>query len=54
MIGSFRGLQLTTKLYTDRVRHFAHYPGPDGHPHLCGRRARGVNSADHLWLSSRR
>ncbi|GAA5706847.1 hypothetical protein Save01_07706 [Streptomyces avermitilis] len=46
------GLQLTTKLYTDRVCHFAHYPGPDGHPHLCGRRARGVNSADHLYVKS--
>ncbi|MFH8470357.1 hypothetical protein [Streptomyces sp. NPDC017991] len=46
------GLQLTTKLYTDRVCHFAHHPGPDGHPHLCGRRARGVNSADHLYVRS--
>ncbi|UXY33240.1 hypothetical protein [Streptomyces sp. HUAS TT20] len=46
------GLQLTTKLYTDRVCHFAHYPGPDGHPHVCGRRARGVNSADHLYVKS--
>ncbi|MFD9240663.1 hypothetical protein ACFV0D_01745 [Streptomyces sp. NPDC059556] len=46
------GLQLTTKLYTDRVCHFAHYPGPDGHPHLCGRRARGVASADHLYVKS--
>ncbi|MEU5499806.1 hypothetical protein [Streptomyces griseofuscus] len=46
------GLQLTTKLYTDRVCHFAHHPGPDGHPHLCGRRARGVSSADHLYAKS--
>jgi hypothetical protein len=23
------GLQLMTKLYTDRVCHFAHHPGPD-------------------------
>ncbi|MFI1606962.1 hypothetical protein ACH4YN_33255 [Streptomyces griseofuscus] len=46
------GLQLTTKLYTDRVCHFAHHPGPDGHPHLCGRRARGVSSADHLYVKS--
>ncbi|MGX1913573.1 zinc finger domain-containing protein [Streptomyces phaeochromogenes] len=44
------GLRLTTKLYTDR--HFAHHPGPDGHPHLCGRRARGVSSADHLYVKS--
>ncbi|GAA2523907.1 hypothetical protein [Streptomyces longisporus] len=46
------GLQLTTKLYTDRVCHFAHHPGPDGHPHLCGRRARGISSADHLYVKS--
>ncbi|MFE1271284.1 hypothetical protein [Streptomyces sp. NPDC058758] len=46
------GLQLTTKLYTDRVCHFAHYPGPDGHPHLCGRSARGVASADHLYVKA--
>ncbi|UYQ66336.1 hypothetical protein [Streptomyces peucetius] len=46
------GMQLTTKLYTDRVCHFAHHPGPDGHPHLCGRRARGVASADHLYVKS--
>ncbi|MGW6972028.1 hypothetical protein [Streptomyces sp. NPDC054952] len=29
------GGQLTTKLYTDRVYHFAHHPGTD---RLCGRR----------------
>ncbi|MDQ0904098.1 hypothetical protein QFZ22_000083 [Streptomyces canus] len=46
------GLQLTTKLYTDRVCHFAHHPGRDGHPHVCGRRARGVSSADHLYVKS--
>lgn len=46
------GAQLTTKLYTDRVCHFAHHPGPDGHPHICGRRARGVSSADHLYVKS--
>ncbi|MFG2841118.1 hypothetical protein ACGFYE_39780 [Streptomyces zaomyceticus] len=46
------GLQLTTKLYTDRVCHFAHYPGPDGHPHLCGRSARDVASADHLYVKA--
>ncbi|MCX4902333.1 hypothetical protein [Streptomyces sp. NBC_00892] len=46
------GGRLTTKLYTDRVCHFAHHPGPDGLPHLCGRRARGVNSADHLYVKS--
>ncbi|MFI9041788.1 hypothetical protein [Streptomyces sp. NPDC053726] len=46
------GGQLTTKLYTDRVCHFAHHPGPDGLPHVCGRHARGVASADHLYVKS--
>ncbi|SEB60445.1 hypothetical protein SAMN05428939_0158 [Streptomyces sp. TLI_105] len=46
------GLQLTTELYTDRVCHFAHHPGPDGHPHLCGRRSRAVAGADHLYGKS--
>ncbi|NUK23706.1 hypothetical protein HRW08_13645 [Streptomyces lunaelactis] len=46
------GGQLTTKLYTDRVCHFAHHPGPDGVPHVCGRRSRGVASADHLYVKS--
>ncbi|MBC2906766.1 hypothetical protein [Streptomyces cupreus] len=46
------GGQLTTKLYTDRVCHFAHRPDPDGLPHVCGRRARDVSSADHLYLKA--
>ncbi|WP_331762853.1 hypothetical protein [Streptomyces anulatus] len=46
------GGQLTTKLYTDRSCHFAHHPDPDGLPHVCGRTARGVNSADHLYVKS--
>ncbi|MEV6532798.1 hypothetical protein AB0M86_24955 [Streptomyces sp. NPDC051639] len=46
------GGQLTTKLYTDRVCHFAHHPDPDGEPHECRRRARGVASADHLYVKS--
>ncbi|MFB7852429.1 hypothetical protein ACFC34_36190 [Streptomyces sp. NPDC056053] len=46
------GAQLTTKLYTDRVCHFAHHPGPDAQPHICGRRARGISSADHLYVKS--
>ncbi|KUM95745.1 hypothetical protein AQI95_43070 [Streptomyces yokosukanensis] len=46
------GGQLTTKLYTDRVCHFAHHADPDGLPHVCGRRARGVNSADHLYVKA--
>ncbi|MFE9476202.1 hypothetical protein ACFYOR_34945 [Streptomyces griseofuscus] len=46
------GSQLTTKLYTDRACHFAHHPDPDGLPHVCGRRSRGVDSADHLYVRS--
>ncbi|WP_050501525.1 MULTISPECIES: hypothetical protein [unclassified Streptomyces] len=46
------GGQLTTKLYTDRVCHFAHNPGGEGHRPLCGRSSRGVNSADHLYVKS--
>jgi hypothetical protein len=46
------GGQLTTKLYTDRVCHFALHPDPDGLPHVCGRRARDVSSADHLYLKA--
>ncbi|MET9986197.1 zinc finger domain-containing protein [Streptomyces rochei] len=46
------GGQLTTKLYTDRACHFAHHPDPDGLPHVCGRRFRGVDSADHLYVRS--
>ncbi|WP_445521362.1 zinc finger domain-containing protein [Streptomyces sp. NEAU-174] len=46
------GGQLTTKLYTDRVCHFAHHPDPDGLPHVCRRRSRGVASADHLYVKA--
>ncbi|MFJ6140318.1 hypothetical protein [Kitasatospora sp. NPDC092286] len=46
-----RGDQLTTKLYTDRVCHFAHFPDPTGQ-HVCERRARDVASADHLYVKS--
>lgn len=46
------GGRLTTKLYTDRACHFAHLPDPDGLPHVCGRRSRGVDSADHLYVRS--
>ncbi|MFJ5548667.1 hypothetical protein [Streptomyces sp. NPDC093225] len=46
------GAQLTTKLYTDRVCHFAHHPGADGEPHMCGRASRGVSSADHLYVKA--
>ncbi|MCP2313987.1 hypothetical protein [Kitasatospora paracochleata] len=45
------GAQLATKLYTDRVCHFAHFPDPTGE-HVCGRRARSVSSADHLYAKA--
>ncbi|MFE7332322.1 hypothetical protein ACFU8W_47225 [Streptomyces sp. NPDC057565] len=43
------GHQLTTKLYTSRVCHFAHLPDPEG-TSACGRKASGVASADHLYI----
>ncbi|MFD7558868.1 hypothetical protein ACFV9E_30580 [Streptomyces sp. NPDC059835] len=46
------GIQLTTKLYTDRVCHFAHHPGAEAVGHECRRRARGVSSADHLYVKA--
>ncbi|MEV7903806.1 hypothetical protein [Streptomyces anulatus] len=33
-------------------RRFAHHSGPDGRPHVCGRRTRSVNSADRLSAKS--
>ncbi|MFD6115558.1 hypothetical protein ACFWG0_36490 [Streptomyces yangpuensis] len=44
------GKQLSTKLYLDRVCHFAHYPEAGGVGHVCGRVANGIASADHLYL----
>lgn len=44
------GKQLSTKLYLDRVCHFAHYPEAGGVGHLCARVATGIASADHLYL----
>ncbi|TDC68283.1 hypothetical protein E1283_27630 [Streptomyces hainanensis] len=46
------GGELTAKRYTDRVCHFSHNPGPEGTARECGRRARGVSSADHLYVKS--
>ena len=42
------GRQLATKIYVDRVCHFAHLASSDGH---CGRAHRGQDSADHLYIS---
>ncbi|MEU7151264.1 hypothetical protein AB0B15_25050 [Streptomyces sp. NPDC045456] len=46
------GRQLTTKLYVDRVCHFAHHPDPDTTRPPCARRARDVASADHLYVKA--
>ncbi|MFI1869512.1 hypothetical protein [Streptomyces jumonjinensis] len=46
------GRQLTTKLYTDRVCHFAHHADADPHRAPCARRARDVTSADHLYVKA--
>ncbi|MFI1284335.1 hypothetical protein ACH4U5_26915 [Streptomyces sp. NPDC020858] len=37
-----RGVQLTTKLYTDRACHFAHHPGAELGVRCEGRAARTV------------
>ncbi|MEU7031393.1 hypothetical protein AB0A60_32455 [Streptomyces sp. NPDC046275] len=44
------GGQLTTRRGNARVSHFAHFPDPDGLLPPCGRRSRGVASADHLYV----
>ncbi len=46
------GRQLTTKLYVDRVCHFAHYADADTTRQPCARRARDVTSADHLYVKA--
>ncbi|KOU41468.1 hypothetical protein ADK55_28685 [Streptomyces sp. WM4235] len=44
------GGQLLTRRGNVRVSHFAHFPDPDGLLPQCGRRSRGVASADHLYV----
>ncbi|MER5615889.1 hypothetical protein [Streptomyces sp. NPDC002215] len=44
------GGQLLTRRGNVRVSHFAHFPDPDGVLPPCGRRSRGVASADHLYV----
>lgn len=44
------GGQLLTRRGNVRVSHFAHFPDPDGLLPECGRRSRGVASADHLYV----
>jgi hypothetical protein len=48
LLGGY-GAQLTTKLYIDRVCHFAHFPDSTS-MHVCDRRSRDVSSADHLYV----
>ncbi|CAL9278315.1 hypothetical protein SUDANB5_06846 [Streptomyces sp. SudanB5_2050] len=45
-----RGGQLLTRRGNIRVSHFAHFPDPEGLLPECGRRSRGVASADHLYV----
>ncbi|MFE6776238.1 hypothetical protein [Streptomyces sp. NPDC057702] len=44
------GGRLLTRRSNVRVSHFAHFPDPDGLLPGCGRRFRGVASADHLYV----
>lgn len=46
------GGQLTTRRCATRVCHFAHVPDPNGVRPQCGQRARGVSSADHLYVKT--
>ncbi|MFI9276267.1 hypothetical protein ACIGXM_37190 [Kitasatospora sp. NPDC052896] len=47
------GRQLTARLCHDKICHFAHFPATKGDPGTpCGRRARGKDSADHLFMKA--
>lgn len=49
------GGRLTTRLYTNKVCHFAHVPDPDAPDSLCRRttsRSSGSGSADHLYVKA--
>ncbi|MFD8609607.1 hypothetical protein [Streptomyces sp. NPDC059631] len=45
------GRQLMTRRCTDKICHFAHY-GSGGETHLCGRKERGKDSANHLFTKA--
>ncbi|MFC8718618.1 hypothetical protein [Kitasatospora sp. NPDC057198] len=45
------GRRLTTKLYRDRISHFAHY-ADGGSEHRCGGASRGKDSANHLFVKA--
>ncbi|MYT82414.1 MULTISPECIES: hypothetical protein [unclassified Streptomyces] len=49
LLGGCGGQLLTRRGYV-RVSHFAHFPDPDGLLPECGRRSRGIASADHLYV----
>ncbi|MGY3676859.1 hypothetical protein [Streptomyces sp. TE33382] len=49
LLGGCGGPLLTRRGYV-RVSHFAHFPDPDGLLPECGRRSRGIASADHLYV----
>ncbi|MFC9595624.1 hypothetical protein ACFTUC_38215 [Streptomyces sp. NPDC056944] len=45
------GRQLTTRLYTDKICHFAHF-GSGGAGGPCGRKDRGKDDANHLFAKA--
>ncbi|MER5886998.1 hypothetical protein ABT160_24505 [Streptomyces sp. NPDC001941] len=45
------GRRLTTRLYHDKICHFAHY-GSDGSGEKCARTAKGKDSANHLFAKA--
>ncbi|SFT31425.1 hypothetical protein SAMN04487982_11961 [Streptomyces sp. ok210] len=45
------GRRLTTRLCTDKICHFAHYAS-DGSVERCGRKAKGKDSANHLFAKA--
>ncbi|MEV6146261.1 competence protein CoiA family protein [Streptomyces sp. NPDC051992] len=45
------GRRLTTRLCTDKICHFAHYAS-SGSGERCGRKAKGKDSADHLFAKA--
>ncbi|MFF5338509.1 hypothetical protein [Streptomyces sp. NPDC013181] len=45
------GRRLTTRLYTDKICHFAHYAS-DGSGERCGRKTKDKDSANHLFAKA--
>ncbi|MBE8477459.1 hypothetical protein [Streptomyces justiciae] len=46
------GERLMTKRYETKVCHFSHFPDRDGSRAACHRTAKGVDSADHLFIKT--